>query len=375
MDCLGGSRRGADEPSGEARSTPESGLTEIQLLDFFDAMSAAHAQAAVVAGAHERHFRIAGKQVCLRFAGPRLATRLTPALDHLATAAGGSGLTVLLWDSASSGVPPARPPWQIDAYTPRGDLRGHAMRRMRAAFSLGTCTLSMLDLERGLGLYWMHDARDLPSWEQAAPLRTLLSWWAAADGAQLAHAAAVGIGDHAVLLVGRGGSGKSTTALACLDRGLRYAGDDYVLLRADHGAPPSVYSLYRTGKLRPQDLALRLPALRPRRLTASDYDKAVLLLGDDHGDLLTDRLAIRAIAIPKVCPTGTALRPASAVEVLKALAPTTLFQLPGAGREALQMMGALVQSVPGYVLEVGPDLDEVVGAIRHLLADGARSHA
>ena len=282
-----------------------------------------------------------------------------------------------MWDSASSGVPPVRPPWQMDTYTPRGDLRGHANRRICAAFSLGTCTLSMLDRERGLGHYWMHDARLLPPWEQAAPLRTILGWWAADDGAQLAHGAAVGVGDDAVLLVGRGGSGKSTTALACLDRGLRYAGDDYVLLRANGGAPPTVHSLYRTGKLRPQDLALRLPNLQPRRgrFAAPDYDKEILLLGDDHRDRLADDLTIRAILIPCVCPSGTALRPASAIEVLKALAPTTLFQLPGAGKESLQTMAALVQKIPGYRLEIGPDLDEVVAAIRNLLANGRHPDA
>ena len=353
----------------------ESGPAEDRVLEFFDAMCAVHAQAVAIAGGEERHFLIGSKRVCLRFAGPALPTRLTPALDHLAVAPGSGDLTVLLWDSISSGVPPARSPWQPDAYTPRGDLRGNASGRLRAGFSLGSSTLSMLDLERGLGLYWMHDARQLPPWEVAAPLRTMLGWWAAGQGAQLAHGAAVGIGDDAVLLVGRGGSGKSTTALACLDRGLRYAGDDYVLLRPDGSGPPTVHSLYRTGKLRPQDLALRLPNLRLRRFAAPDYDKAVLLLEDDHRDLLADGLTVRAIVIPSVCPAGTALRPASAIEVLKALAPTTLFQLPGAGREALQMMGAIAQNVPGYRLEVGPDLDEVVGAIRDLLTNGSRRHA
>ena len=256
----------------------ESGPAEDRVLEFFDAMCAVHAQAVAIAGGEERHFLIGSKRVCLRFAGPALPTRLTPALDHLAVAPGSGDLTVLLWDSISSGVPPARSPWQPDAYTPRGDLRGNASGRLRAGFSLGSSTLSMLDLERGLGLYWMHDARQLPPWEVAAPLRTMLGWWAAGQGAQLAHGAAVGIGDDAVLLVGRGGSGKSTTALACLDRGLRYAGDDYVLLRPDGGGPPTVHSLYRTGKLRPQDLALRLPNLRLRRFAAPDYDKAVLLL-------------------------------------------------------------------------------------------------
>ncbi len=380
IDAWAPARGNAKEAGGPPRDTPltddlEPGPAEDRVLEFFDAMCAVHAQAVAIAGGEERHFLIGTRRVCLRFAGPGLPARLTPALEHLAAAPSSGDLIVLLWDSASSGVPPVRSPWQLDAYTPRGDLRGDAGGRLRAGFSLGTCTLSMLDLERGLGLYWIHDARELPPWEVAAPLRTILGWWAADQGAQLAHGAAVGIGEDAVLLVGRGGSGKSTTALACLDRGLRYAGDDYVLLRPDGAAPPTVHSLYRTGKLRPQDLAERLPNLRLRHFTAPDYDKAVLLLGDDHRDLLADGLTVRAIVIPNVCPSGTALRPASAIEVLKALAPTTLFQLPGAGKEALQMMSAIAQNVPGYRLEVGPDLDEVVGAIRSLLTNGWRPHA
>ena len=42
---------------------PEPGPTESRLLEFFDAMAAAHAQAAVLAGGEERHFRIAGRSV------------------------------------------------------------------------------------------------------------------------------------------------------------------------------------------------------------------------------------------------------------------------------------------------------------------------
>ena len=35
------------------------------------------------------------------------------------------------------------------------------------------------------------------------------------------------------LLAGRGGSGKSTTAITCVDAGMQYVGDDYVLLTRD----------------------------------------------------------------------------------------------------------------------------------------------
>ena len=55
-----------------------------------------------------------------------------------------------------------------------------------------------------------------------------------------------------MLLAGKGGSGKSTTALVCLHSSLVYAGDDYCLLATDDG--PYVFSLYSTGKLNPDDV-------------------------------------------------------------------------------------------------------------------------
>ena len=66
------------------------------------------------------------------------------------------------------------------------------------------------------------------------------------------HAAAVGTADGGVLIVGRGGVGKSTTALACLAAGMKYVADDYLVVQLD--PEPRAFQLYGTAKLEASQL-------------------------------------------------------------------------------------------------------------------------
>src|SRR5262249_58368179 len=93
--------------------------------------------------------------------------------------------------------------------------------------------LSALDVGTGLAVCWLDDARRVPYYQTGAPLKTILGWWFDRPDRQLLHAGAVGAGEAGVLLAGAGGAGKSTTALLCVDAGLRYAGDDYVLVATE----------------------------------------------------------------------------------------------------------------------------------------------
>ena len=68
----------------------------------------------------------------------------------------------------------------------------------------------------------------LSLYERGKPFRVLLSVWLHDRGVQVVHAALVARGDRGVLLPGRGGAGKTTSALTCLLAGFRYLGDDYV---------------------------------------------------------------------------------------------------------------------------------------------------
>ena len=73
--------------------------------------------------------------------------------------------------------------------------------------------LSVVDGTSRRGWYYVPLASGLPFYEKAAPMRMILHWFCESYGCTLVHAAAIGWRSRAVILAGRGGSGKSTTAL------------------------------------------------------------------------------------------------------------------------------------------------------------------
>lgn len=226
----------------------------------------------------------------------------------------------------------------------------------------------MMDSKSALAIFWIRDARQLPYYESGAPLRTLLHWWLSNHGRQFVHAAAVGTAKAGVLLAGKGGSGKSTTVLACLDSPLVYASDDYCLLTTEPA--PYVYSLYSSAKLDADNIH-RLPHLASAISNADrlDTEKALLFLHEHCPEKIVSGFPVRAILLPRVTGRpGTTLTPASPITALKALAPSTLFQLPGAGHSAFQVMSKFVKQVPCYHLELGTDLAQIPEVILGLLS-------
>jgi hypothetical protein len=179
----------------------------------------------------------------------------------------------------------------------------------------------------------------------------------------------VGSPDGGILLAGKGGVGKSTTALACLASSLLYAGDDYVLLSA--GEQPQIHSIYNSAKLGADDIH-RFPHLVPAISNhhALGAEKAILFLHDHLPHKMARRLALRAVLLPSV--TGkpeTRLRPASSAAGLLALAPSSLFQLPGTGPDSFQIIAQVARQVPCYVLQLGTDMAMIPSTIEGLLAD------
>ena len=321
-------------------------------------------------GGTEHHLRLGGRNVRLSFAGPALVPRIMPALRHLEADAAppAPDLTVSLWDSVSTGVAMPPPPWTHDDYRERGEVRGYNDARFRTAYSLGSGVLSMLDNQHRQAYFWVRDAATLAYWESGAPLLTLLHWWCNHEQRQLLHAAAVGNADGGVLLVGRGGSGKSTTALAALQAGLRYAGDDYCLL--DPGPQPRVHSLYNSAKLN-RDNLLRFPELGRLFDEAGCRleEKALVFLEHYCPDRLIDGFPLRAVLLPRVRGgRGSSFAAVSPGAALKALAPSTIFQLTGAGAGSFRIMAGVVQRIPCYQLSLGTDLELVGRAIADLLA-------
>ena len=338
--------------------------------EFFESVYSAFQCAARSAGGEiERDYAIGGYTVRLRFAGAALVPVLAAAFDHLAAnpPPSAAGLTICLWDSASTGVSMPARPWPADACTTLGEVRGFNDARFHTALYADVGSLSMLDSASGRALWWTRDPSLVPFYERAAPLRFILHWWLRERGRVLLHAGAIGSARGGALLVGKAGSGKSTTALACLVGGLQYAGDDRVLLALD--GEPRAYSLYNIARLDAAHLK-KFPALAAHaKLDELAQQKALLYLHRHCAGSLSAELPLRAILLPRVTGrSDTALRAASPAAALQALAPSSLLQLPGAGRVELQAMADLVRRLPCYWLDLGTDLPQIPAVISEVLA-------
>lgn len=327
---------------------------------FYDSVLERALRAEDAAGRVRHRIDLAGTSIELCFAGTALAQILMPALRHLEVKAAGPPQALFhIWDSASTGIAMVAPPVTHDCFTDRGDIWSFGSPVIRSAYHWVENALNLMDVPRGEAVCWFKDSGKLPYWTPASPLRTLFHWLMAARGGHLLHAACVGTEAGGVLVTGRGGVGKSTTALACLEAGMSYVADDYLVLRLD--PTPRAYSLYCTAKLN-ADQMQRFPGLRS--LLASSAiptgEKAVLYLHPHHGGRLARSLPVVLHATPRFADgPETAYAPVSPLALRRAAAFTTMAQLPHAGRETNAFVERLVDAVPGATLALGHDIARI----------------
>ena len=354
-------------------------MTEPPREWLFEQMSEFCERTAQVTATCVRRFAIGGRSIEFHFVGEMPAPLLTRAFAHLEDAGTAPpDLTVSLFDGASAGI---APPLLLKAYLSAVayqwqeflDSRGtllhfHAEPRL-AVYHPGADVLSLLDSEKRSALYFRRTGSSLPYYEVASPLRTMLHGWFRSLGMQFVHAAALGTAGGGVLLAGKGGSGKSTSALACLGSGLQYAGDDYCLVEL--GAAPRVHSLYNTCKLIGDGDLQRFPGLAERvwNTRRTGDDKATIFLREHWPEQVSAGFPLRAILILRVTgERATRLRPARGMDALAAIGPSTIAQLPASDASDLRRLKEFAGSLPAWFLEVGTDLPQIPATIQELLA-------
>jgi hypothetical protein len=305
----------------------------------------------------ERRPVICGQRLLLRVAGEAMLEPQTASLAHHPQWQGGEpDLTVSMWDTASTRV--ALPE---TSRPPAGD------GRVLASYNYGNSGLSLLEPASRSAGYWLPDAAVVSNHDRASPLRVVLNWWLGGKGIQLVHCAGVGTTAGAAAIVGRGGSGKSTTSLACLDAGLGFFGDDYCAVNLQ-SRPPRMLSLYGLAKLAPESLA-RLPQLRSEIVHPESIEdgKYLLNLNTRFGGQFLDSTPLRAILVPQLSGGDTTrFSPARPLAALTALAPSTLVQAP-ARADSLALMRDMVAAVPCFDMALGSDVREVADAISRFL--------
>jgi hypothetical protein len=103
--------------------------------------------------------------------------------------------------------------------------------------------------DRRTGAVWFPGPLLRPQWEFARPLLPAVQAMLRDTPWAVLHAAAVGLGEQTVLLTGGSHAGKSSLALAALQRGGQFFGDDVVAVSAVDGRV-RVARVYDTARLR-----------------------------------------------------------------------------------------------------------------------------
>jgi hypothetical protein len=364
-------------------ANPDGGSVGGGLLRDRDALASHASRARHRSGTTECTLDVGGVRIRLVAAGSTLPDVLWPALVAAPPPSGSDAgdpterrvdATIELWDAGEAGAPlPALSLFTADPASPGSTYRSEGS--IEAWFQPIESAISLADHATNRAWYCVRSTGDLPVWEAGAPLRAVLRWVLADHGLHLVHAAGIGVDDRGVVLTGRGGSGKSTTTALCAASGFSTVGDDYVVVDP---VARTAHALYRTTKLDPR-LVDQHPAFagtpartQPRVEVGAGVivvEKRMLWLDDLDPGCLVPTLPIDAILLPRVVheAPGTELTRSTAAAALRALAPSTMLQLPGRRGGALAAMHEIAAAAPVHDLALGTDLDAVAPTIGRFL--------
>lgn len=293
--------------------------------------------------------RVAGTELRLEIADPGLGAALLPAINHHEIPAATDPTRLIVWSS-----PLPQFPWGPEHLGRGGAVAGLSHGPVRATAAADGSSLMLWDAERRLACCWFADLDGVKPWDRAAPLRTALHFALAGPNRQLVHGAVVGVDGRGALLAGPGGSGKSTTTLACLRAGMQVVGDDYAAAELD-GRRARAWNLYSSVKVGEREGG---PHGEDRRRT--------LIVGRDLAGAMTESLRLTTVLIPRVVnAAASSLTEASPAAALRALAPSTLLQAPYEDRPDMDLLAALARTLPASHLNLGADRG--IPAIREVL--------
>jgi hypothetical protein len=278
-------------------------------------------------------------------------------------------LAIHVLDGAACGLPRPRLAWKPADFGPKQLVPGWSDRVHTTYLLRSEGGVAIADWSERLAVVWLPSAGHVPWYERAAPFRWLLDNLAARLEMTTLHAAVVGQAGAGVLFAGRGGTGKSTLALACLGHGFDYVGDDYCLL--SFGAEPRAHALYSTAKWKKDAVVVPdwLAQAVPDALDSSEQ-KNILRLDLTRPDQLAEQLTVKAIIVPAPTDSGEPMVESIPQSLApRHLATSTLLQCQVDQAGPVELMGRLVRAVPAFRLSMPRDPGRSVTAIASLLAE------
>ncbi len=342
-----------------------------QLTSYFEYLEDTFQKASsICGGVKQRIFCIAEKKITLNSAGGNLVDLIYKAFAHLPTNTSSSeSLKMCVWDAKECDIALEFPTAQTLGEEKLEKIREHYFKHYSIIFSERGIVFYAYDYLKNTAYVCIKDSNLLPNYFLASPLFRILKIWAKLNGLNVLHAGCVANEKNAVLFVGKGGKGKSTTSLQCLLDGMYYLGDDYVLLDTSHSTPV-IYTIYCSGKLHLNHIT-NFPLFNQHsiyRPNTEEYDKPLLYLNTLFKEKTAYKRSLKAIVATQLTVNETTYyKPLSAFEALKALAPSTLFQLNLGDHGDFAKMGNLTRTTPCFTLELGTNLHGIAPVVNELL--------
>lgn len=321
---------------------------------FQDLLESWHEACLLDRGSVDIDIRLCDQHMCLRFSSSRLQSSLTRALRHCiipATSRAEADFVIHIFDG-TSGVSLPHSPWLRADFQRRGEVNSRLSDEIVASYLTGPDILNIYHKRLKKAVYWIRNGKQIPFYERAAPFRHLMHWLLRENGWLLVHGAGVGDRDNrGLLVIGKGGTGKSTVATAAVvDGGMKFCGDDYCAINT---SPPfRLNSVYLTAKL--TEKTIEMLSLSQVDAVYGDEGKQVFFMGETMAKQAAESLALKGFVLPCLCPANNpaGLRRMDSGEVARHLAVSSLYQMPHAGAREFACLAKAARSLPGWQMTV-----------------------
>jgi hypothetical protein len=270
-------------------------------------------------------------------------------------------------DGARCGVARPRLNWRASDFGFKRLVPGWSDKERTTFFLRGESGLAVADWGSNQAYVWVPSIEAIVRCDQAAPFRWIIDGLAQQRGLTTMHASVIGEHGIGLLIVGEGGRGKSTLALAGIAAGMEYLADDYCLVCAQ--PPYPAYRLFNTAKVRVgNEAAVSWIVNLEHAVEPCRGGKRIFNLARHAPQALVDRLEIRALLLPEF--TNDALPTidrVSSSEAFRRAAPSTVAQCAASEAQAAADVGHLARALPSYRIRMPREPALSIDRIRHLI--------
>ena len=332
-------------------------------------------------GGIEHVYHFGGLSIRVRLIGGSLEHVIGPVLGHAMdpTAHHEGDAVIYAVDSAVTAFPDPPADWPFEVDSEDGNLRTCWQPELGLALSSDESRgiWHLMDLESMTGLYWTRNGAVLPVWEFGSPLRHFIQWTAQRNGRSMIHAAALSPGSNrpGVLLAGAGGSGKSTMTAAAIEAGWLTTGDDFVVVQIQPG--PVTYPVFDVMKLIGNAEA-EFPEIADHAINSHRMpnEKALVHISALGGSQFVPSLNVSAaLSLTLTHTPGSRIEPTGKMQLVAALAPSTMKILRTGLRETFSFCSDLVRHLPCYQFNIGNNPREGLGVLRDFIDMELAVHA